>query len=65
MVTDAQKRAIKKYDKKFDMVRFRVSTGELDTYKQHAEKCGESLAEFMRRAAKETIERDRERNDSL
>lgn len=58
MASDAQKKAIKKYDEKFDMVRFRVPAGELDEYKTHADNQGESLAEFMRRAAKETIKRD-------
>jgi len=61
MATDAQKKAVKKYDEKFDMVRFRVPAGELAEYKTHAEKQGKSLAEFMRRAAKETIERDAKR----
>jgi len=58
MTTDAQKKAIKKYDEKFDMVRFRVPAGELEEFKNHAEKQGESLAEFMRRSAKDTIKRD-------
>lgn len=58
MTTDAQKKAIKKYDEKFDMVRFRVPSGELEQFKNHAENQGESLAEFMRRSAKETIKKD-------
>lgn len=58
MTTDAQKKAIKKYDEKFDMVRFRVPAGELEEFKNHAEKQGESLTEFMRRSAKDTIKRD-------
>ncbi len=58
MASDAQRKAIKKYTDKLDEVRFRVPKGELDDFKAHAEKQGESLAAFMRRAAKETIAKD-------
>jgi len=58
MTTEAQKKAIKKYEEKFDMVRFRVPSGELEEFKKHAEQQNESLAEFMRRSAKETIKKD-------
>ena len=58
MVSEAQKKAVKKYTEKLDDIRFRVPKGEGDLFKAHAEKMGESLASFLRRAAKEAIERD-------
>ena len=59
MVTDAQKKATKKYQCKLEMISIRVPKGEPDLFKLHANSQGESLAAFMRRAAKETMERDR------
>lgn len=61
MITESQKKAIKKYTDKLDEVRFRVPKGELEAYKLHAAQQNESLAQFMRRAADETIERDNNR----
>ena len=58
MLTDAQKRANKKYHEKLEMITIRVPNGEPELFKDHAEKMGESLVAFLRRAAKETIERD-------
>jgi len=58
MTTDAQKKASKKYHDKLEMISIRVPKGEPELYKEHAEKQGESLAAFIRRAAKETIEND-------
>ena len=59
MPTDAQKIASKKYiEKSLEMISIRVPKGEPDIYKAHAKSMGESLAAFIRRAVKETIERD-------
>lgn len=59
MVTEAQKKATKKYQDKLEMISIRVPKGEPDLFKLHATSQGESLAAFMRRAAKETMKRDR------
>lgn len=58
--SDAQSRATKKYHQKFDDVKLRVPKGERELLQAHAESQGESLNAFLRRAAKETIARDRE-----
>ena len=58
MPSESQKKAVRKYLDKMDDIRFRVPKGEGAIYKDHAERMGESMAEFLRRAAKETIERD-------
>ena len=59
MPTDAQKKASKKYiDDKLEMISIRVPKGESEIYKKHAQSCGESLTAFIRRALKETIEKD-------
>ena len=58
MSSESQRKAVKKYNEKLDEVRFRVQKGELEAYKLHAAQQNESLAQFMRRAADETIERD-------
>ena len=58
--SDAQSRATKKYQQKFDDIKLRVPKGERELLQAHAESQGESLNAFLRRAAKETIARDRE-----
>ena len=58
--SDAQSRATKKYHQKFDDIKLRVPKGERELLQAHAESQGESLIAFLRRAAKETIARDRE-----
>ena len=50
----------KKYHQKFDDIKLRVPKGERELLQAHAESQGESLNAFLRRAAKETIARDRE-----
>lgn len=59
MVSDAQKKATKKYLDKLEMISIRIPKGEPDLFKVHAASQGESLATFLRRAAKETIARDK------
>lgn len=57
--SEAMDRAIKKYEQeKVDRVTFRVPKGVKEQIQEHAEKRGESLAAFLNRAVKETIERD-------
>lgn len=58
MVTDAQKKASKKYQEKLEMISIRVPKGESELFKVHASSCGESLVAFLRRAAKETMKND-------
>lgn len=58
MPSDAQKKANKKYHDKLEMISIRVPKGEPELFKSHAESQGESLATFIRRAVKETIEND-------
>ncbi len=63
MPTEAKKRANKKYsEEKLEMISIRVPKGEPELFKAHAAKQGESLAAFLRRAAKETIDRDNDVN---
>lgn len=57
--SDAMDRAIKKYEQeKVDRIIFRVPKGMKEQIQLHAEQKGESLAAFLNRAVKETIERD-------
>lgn len=58
-VSDAQKRATAKYIKtKLDEIKIRVSKGQKNLIKEHANKQGESLNKFITRAIYETMERD-------
>ena len=57
--SEAQKRATAKWQKeKVEEVKFRVPKGERAVIQAHAEKQGESTAAFIKRAIKETMERD-------
>ncbi len=56
--SEAQKRAISKYQDKLDTLRFRVPRGDGEIIKEHAASQGESLNHFVIRAIKETMERD-------
>lgn len=57
--SEALNRAINKYDQeKVDRVTFRVPKGMKEQIQIHAEQNGESLAAFLNRAVRETIERD-------
>ena len=60
--SEAQLNASKKYIKeKLDEIKLRVPKGEREEIKKHADKMGQSLNGFIRRAIKETIERDNEK----
>lgn len=58
--SEAQIRANKKYQQKFDKVQIRVPHEEKELIDAHAESMGESVNTFVRRAIFEAIERDRE-----
>lgn len=58
-VSEAQLRASKKYQQKFDKVQIRVPHEEKDAIDRHAESMGESTNAFVRRAIAETMERDK------
>ena len=56
--SEAQLKANKKYQHKFDKVQIRVSHEEKAAIDKHAEAMGESTNAFVRRAIAETIARD-------
>ena len=59
----SQLNASKKYiSEKLDEIKLRVPKGEREIIRSHAEKMGQSLNGFVRRAIKETIERDNNSN---
>lgn len=58
-VSEAQKRATAKWQKeKVEEVKFRVPKGERAVIQAHASQQGESTTAFIKRAIKETMERD-------
>lgn len=57
--TEAQLRASKKYQSKFDKVQIRVPHEEKEVIDAHAAEMGESVNTFVRRAIAEAIERDK------
>lgn len=57
-VSEAQLKAAKKYQQKFDKVQIRVPHEEKDIIDAHASKMGESVNAFVRRAIAETMDRD-------
>lgn len=60
--SESMDRAIKKYgQEKVDRVIFRVPKGVKEQIQEHAQTQGESLAAFLNRAVRETIQRDQEK----
>ena len=57
--SEAQLKANKKYQQKFDKVQIRVLHEEKEAIDCHAELMGESTNAFVRRAIAETIDRDK------
>lgn len=58
-VSKAQQRATQKYIKNnYDRLELRIPKGERESIKQHAEKMGESLNQFLIRSVQETMRRD-------
>lgn len=56
--SEAQLRANKKYQQKFEKLQIRVSHEEKAAAEKHAQLTGESVNTFVRRAIAETMERD-------
>lgn len=58
MPSDAMKRAIKKYNENFDVIRFKVPAGQSKLIKQYAKKHGESVNKMMNRLVKEEMSKE-------
>ena len=59
-ISESQRKAVAKYNaKSYDEIKVRVSKGNKDIIKAHAENNGESLNGFVNRAIDETMERDK------
>ena len=60
-ISESQRKAVAKYNaKSYDEIKVRVSKGNKDIIKAHAERNGESLNGFVNRAIDEAMERDKE-----
>ena len=57
-----QKKALKKYLKKFYEFKVRIPIEEKDKLLKHTAKTGESLSSFVKRAIKETMKNDKKNN---
>ena len=58
--SESQKRATIKYMKKaYDRIEIKVYKGEKAVLQAHAESQGENLSQFINRAIKEAVERDK------
>ena len=55
---ESRKTATKNYRSKYDMIQVRVEQGERTRISDHAQKHGESMNAFIRRAIDETMKRD-------
>ena len=58
-LTEARKRANKKYNDRFVEIKVRVTPQKRSVIKEHAESMGESATAFINRAIDEAMERDR------
>lgn len=58
-VSEAQKRAHRKYMEKFVEIKVRVTPEKRTAIQEHAQTMGESATTFINRAVSETMERDR------
>jgi len=58
-VSEAQKRAQKKYMEKFVEVKVRMTPEQRCTVQAHSQRMGESTTVFINRAISETMERDK------
>jgi len=59
-VSEAQKRAHRKYMEKFVEIKVRVTPEKRTAIQGHAQTMGESATTFINRAINETMERDKE-----
>ena len=55
MVTDAQKRATKKWEQKYEVVRFRVVKGKKKQIEEYAKNNGLSISKFLNNLIDEKI----------
>lgn len=59
--SDAQRKAVAKYNAaNYERIELRVDKGNKANIKAHAEKTGETVNGFIKRAIAETIQRDNE-----
>ena len=61
-LTEARKRANKKYNDRFVEIKVRVTPQKRSVIKEHAESMGESATAFINRAIDEAMERDQKSN---
>ena len=61
-LTEARRRANKKYNDRFVEIKVRVTPEKRAIIKDHAEKMGESATPFINRAIDEAMKRDQESN---
>ena len=59
--TEAQLRASKKYQSKFERIQIRVSPEEKEIIDAHAAQMGESVNSFLRRAIALAMEQDKQK----
>lgn len=59
-ISEAQKRAQRKYMKKYVEVKVRMTPEQRSTVQAHAQQMGESATVFINRAINETMKRDQE-----
>ena len=65
-ISKAQQKAVAKYMKNnYDELKIRVPKGEKEQIKSHADKQGESLNGFVKRAIDETMKRDNGNTDNV
>lgn len=58
-ISESQRKAVAKYMKKnYDELKVRVQKGQKEVIKAHADRKGESLNGFIKRAIDETIQRE-------
>ena len=58
---ESKLRANKRYNEKFETLSIRILPEEKAAISEHAASIGESVVQFIRRATKETIERDKQK----
>ena len=64
-ISESQRKAVAKYNaKSYDEIKVRVSKGNKDIIKAHAESKGESINGFIKRSIDETMERDKQEAQS-
>ena len=63
-ISDAQKRAQRKYMEKYVEVKVRMTPEKRSIVQNHARRMGESATEFINRAIDEAIERDSSREEA-